>query len=67
MDTLRSATDWTTTDTYRWVSSLALIANPMEIVAALSLLSAPEPRAVPEPRSPNGPLADGSADGTVAG
>ena len=33
MDTLRSATDRTTTDTYRWVSSLALIANPMEIVA----------------------------------
>ncbi len=49
------------------MSSLALIANPMEIVTALSFLSAPEPRAVPEPHSPNGPWANGSADGTVAG
>lgn len=49
------------------MSSLALIANPMQVVVAISFLSAPEPRAVPETRSPNGPLADGSADGTVAG
>ena len=40
---LRSATDPTTTDAHGWLSALALIGNPLQVVAALALLPWPDP------------------------
>lgn len=43
MDILRSTAEQKTTDTYGWRISLAFIANPMQVVAGLSLLPGPDP------------------------